>query len=137
MIKILGEAPEFNDNEIRKANRLLKGIATVVENAFSGFDTSWSSKPTTDDFYDMDGELYVQKFELNVNIAGILFKFTVSISNYFAKKFTDPLISFGFAGYEQRTKEITPLVANEILKASKVADRLKKEISQVLEKYSV
>ena len=127
--------PEFNDSEIRKANRILSQIANVVENAFSGFETEWEDKPRNIDRKNIDGELFVQLFKLKVNVSGIIFAFEISLSNYFSKKFTKPRVSFTLSGYEMRTIDITPMVGIEITNAAKIAQRLQKEITIVLKSY--
>ena len=139
MIKVLNtklESLDFTDDEIRRANRILSQIARVVENAFSGFDTEWGAKPTTNDYRNLDNELYVQAFKLQVIISGIIFKFEIKLSNYFAKRFTKPQVSFTIGGYRtDKFVNITPIVGNEIANAAKIAQRLQKEITSILEEY--
>lgn len=129
------EAPEFNDAEIRKANRILSQMADVVENAFSEFDTKWDSKPSIIDRKNIDGELFVQPLNLRVNISGLYFSFEVSLSNPFRRSFEKPKVMFTFKGYEAHTINVTPTVGVEIASAAKIAYRLQKEISAVLKDY--
>lgn len=129
------EAPEFNDAEIRKANRILSQMADVVENAFSEFDTRWDSKPSIIDRKNVDGELFVQSLNLRVNISGLYFSFEVNLSNPFRRSFEKPKVTFTFKGYEAHTINVTPTVGAEIASAAKIAYRLQKEISAVLKDY--
>lgn len=129
------EAPEFNDAEIRKANRILSQMADVVENAFSEFDTRWDSKPSIIDRKNVDGELFVQSLNLRVNISGLYFSFEVNLSNPFRRSFEKPKVMFTFKGYEAHTINVTPTVGAEIASAAKIAYRLQKEISAVLKDY--
>ena len=129
------EAPEFNDEEIRKANRILSQIADVVENAFSEFDTEWDSKPSIIDRKNIDGELFVHPLNLTVNISGLLFSFRASLSNPFRRSFEKPKVTFTFKGSEMRTINVTPMMGAEITGAAKIAYRLQKEISAVLKDY--
>lgn len=133
-VKVL-EQVDYTDEEIRRANRILRQISNVVDNAFSEFDKEWEFRPVNIDRRDIDGEPFVQNFGLRIIIGGIIFKFNVEIDNPFAKKFIAPKVRFEFGGYEVKTSQITPQVASSILAASKIAQRLKKEITQVLKRY--
>lgn len=133
MVKI---TEAYSDEEIREANKMLSSIAEDVEAAFSTFETKWDVKPTAMDRRDTDGDLYVQRLCLNVVISGLIFEFNVEISNYFARKFHAPEATFRFKGHKMTTIYITPQVASDILEASKIAEKLQREITQKLEKYS-
>lgn len=139
MIKVLNtklESPDFTDDEIRRANRILSQIARVVENAFSSFDTEWEAKPTTNDYKNIDNKLFVQSFKLRILISRIVFNFNIELSNYFSREFIKPRISFTFGGYEMsKPINITPMVGNEIASAAKIAQRLQKEITSILGEY--
>lgn len=123
------------DEEIRRANSILHQISNVVENAFSEFDIEWEFRPMNIDRRNIDDEPYIQRISLNIIIGGIIFKFKVNISNPFTNRFVAPEVRFEFGGYEPRISQITPQVASSILAASKIAQRLKKEITQVLKEY--
>lgn len=124
MVRIV-ERVDYTDEEMRKANRILYQISKVVENAFSEFDTKWDFLPRS----------FVQSFTLNIIIGGIIFDFKVNIGDPLNDKFIAPEVKFQFGGYQARIHQITPQVASSILAASKIAQRLKKEITQVLKRY--
>lgn len=135
MVKIIKEK-DYTDKEIRKANRILSQMSNVVDNAFSNFDTEWDSRPRNIDRKSIDGESIVEPFSLHITIGEMIFEFNVEISNIFAAEFTAPQVHFIFRGYNtRRSTDITPQTASSILAASKIAQRLKSEITQVLKGY--
>lgn len=136
MIKIVNEKVDYTPEEVRKVNRLLSQIANVVENAFDNYSTTWKYKPQNLSLKDINGDEFVQPFKLNIQIRNMLFSFDVIIDNPFAKSFIKPKITFEFGGYESTTAEFRVQDAQELLKATKIAERLKKEISQILNKFN-
>ena len=135
MIRIINEKVDYTPEEIRKANRLLSQIADVIENAFDNYSTTWKYKPQNLSLKDINGDEFVQPFKLDIQIRNMLFSFDVVIDNPIAKSFIKPKITFEFEGSESVTAEFRIQDAQELLKATKIAERLKKEISQILSKF--
>ena len=127
---------DYTPEEIRKVNRLLSQVANVVENAFDNYSTTWDSKPQNLSMTDINGDEYVQQFRLNIQIRNMLFSFEIALSNPFAKSFIKPEITFEFRGYKPTRTEFRVQDAQELLKATEIAERLKKEISQILNKFN-
>lgn len=65
----------------------------------------------------------------------MLFSFEVLIDRPLVRSFAKPKITFEFGGSEPITAEFRVQDAQELLKATKIAERLKKEISQILSKF--
>ena len=141
MIKLIRESllnedeSVLNKEDLKEVNELATKFADHVAESFSGFKGEFDSKPRIGQYVDKNG-FFIRPIEYKLYICDIIFEFKVGFTSSFNRGKIKVITSFAHIGDTMTSIEFTTEHAEELLKATKIAESLKEEAETEFSKFN-
>lgn len=141
MIKLIRESllnedeSILNEEDLKEANELATKFAEHVAKSFSDFKGEFDSKPGIGQYIDKNG-FFIYPIVYRLYICDLIFEFSVRFTSSFNRGEIKVIASFVHRGNTTENIEFTTEHAEELLRATKIAESLKEEAETEFSKFN-
>lgn len=142
MIKLIRESllnedePILNEEDLKETNELATKFAEHVAKSFSDFKGEFDSKPGGIGQYIDKNGFFIYPIVYRLYICDLIFEFRVEFTSSFNRGKIKVIASFVHRGNTAEKIEFTTEYAEELLRATKIAESLKEEAKTEFSKFN-
>lgn len=125
----------LEEKELEELNEAAVKFADHVEKSFADFKGEFDSKPGIGQYVDKNG-FFVRSIVYRLYICDLIFEFKVKFTDSFDRSKINVTGAFEHRGSTPESMQFTTKHAEELLRATKIAESLKEEAMTEFSKYN-